>query len=78
MRSSASPRSSPRRRRYRERTEFFWRDPLAGAQFQRVTDFDGAELAAAISRDGRFIAFESDRDGSFDVWLKQIGTAASP
>src|SRR5436190_10531158 len=61
----------------RERTEFFWRDPLAGAQFQRVTDFDGAELAAAISRDGRFIAFESDRDGSFDVWVKQIGTAAS-
>lgn len=58
----------------RERTEFFWSDPLAGAQLQRVTEFDGAEFAAAISRDGRFIAFESDRDGSVDVWLKQVGT----
>ncbi|HEX6163626.1 MAG TPA: hypothetical protein VFZ31_09685, partial [Vicinamibacterales bacterium] len=37
-------------------------DPLANAQFQMVTDFDGTEQAAAISRDGKLVAFVSDRD----------------
>jgi len=55
-------------------TEYFWRDPVAGAHFQRVTDFDGIEQAAAISRDGRFVAFQSDRDGPMDVWVTQLGT----
>jgi Tol biopolymer transport system component len=51
-----------------------WRDPFAGATFRRVTDFDGVEQAAAISRDGRFFAFLSNRDGRTDVWVSQIGT----
>ena len=38
-------------------TEFFWQSPIANARFQRVTDFDGIEQAAAVSRDGRFVAF---------------------
>ncbi|NIV46267.1 MAG: DNA-binding protein, partial [Gammaproteobacteria bacterium] len=38
-------------------------NPLAGARFTRVTDFEGAEFDAAISRDGRFVAFQQDRDG---------------
>jgi Tol biopolymer transport system component/DNA-binding winged helix-turn-helix (wHTH) protein len=50
------------------------RDPLAGADFARVTDFIGAEEHAAISPDGRLVAFVSDRDGAWDVWLGQIGT----
>ena len=49
-------------------------NPLANAQFARLTDFDGTEQAAAISRDGRFAAFLSDRDGPADVWVTQIGT----
>jgi Tol biopolymer transport system component len=57
----------------RERTEYFWRNPVADAQFQHVTDFDGIEQAAAISRDGRFVAFQSDRDGRMDVWVTQVG-----
>jgi Tol biopolymer transport system component len=55
-------------------TELFWESPLAGARFQRVTDFDGTEQAAAVSRDGRFVAFLSDRDGPMDVWVTQVGS----
>jgi serine/threonine protein kinase len=63
-------------------TWFEWRrasrafeNPLADAKFSRLTDFDGSELQAAISPDGKFVAFLSDRDGPFDVWLSQVGTA---
>ena len=52
----------------------FWRNPIAEARFQTVTDFDGVEQAAAISRDGHLIAFLSDRDGQMDVWLTQVGS----
>ena len=55
-------------------TEYFWRNPIAGAQFQIVTDFDGVEQAAAISRDGHFLAFLSDRGGQMDVWVTQVGS----
>jgi Tol biopolymer transport system component len=55
-------------------TEFFWRSPIADARFQRVTDSDGVEQAATVSRDGRFVAFLSDRDGPMDVWVTQVGS----
>jgi Tol biopolymer transport system component len=57
-----------------ERTEYFWRNPIADARFQAVTDFGGVEQAAAVSRDGHFVAFLSDRDGPMDVWLTQAGS----
>jgi Tol biopolymer transport system component len=47
-------------------------NPLEKAHFSRVTDFESVE--AAISPDGRFVAFVSDHDGPFDVWLTQVGT----
>jgi len=47
-------------------------NPLEKAHFTRVTDFKSVE--AAISPDGRFVAFVSDHDGPFDVWLTQVGT----
>ncbi len=56
------------------RTERFWRNPIADARFQTVTEFDGLEEAAAVSRDGHFIAFLSDRDGPTDVWVTQTGS----
>jgi len=56
-----------------ERTDYFWRNPVNDAQFQNVTDFGGTEQAAAVSRDGRFVAFLSDRDGRMDVWITQVG-----
>jgi len=53
---------------------YWWRDPLASARFTRLTDFGGSEQAAAISPDGRFIAFLSDRDGEMDAWDTQVGS----
>ena len=49
-------------------------NPLADAKFLQLTDFDGIERAAAISRDGKFAAFQADRDGQVDVWVTQVGT----
>ncbi|HYG68397.1 MAG TPA: DNA-binding protein, partial [Anaeromyxobacteraceae bacterium] len=49
-------------------------DPLAGARFRKLTDFAGIEQAAALSRDGQFVAFLSDRDGPMDVWVTQLGS----
>ena len=57
-----------------ERTDYFWRNPLADAVFQNVTNFGGTEQAATISRDGRFVAFVSDHSGRTDVWVTQLGT----
>ncbi len=57
-----------------QRTEYFWRNPIADARFQTVTDFGGVEQAAAVSRDGHFVAFLSDRDGQTDVWVTQAGS----
>jgi Tol biopolymer transport system component len=49
-------------------------NPLANAQFTRFTDFPGSEWDAAISPDGKFVAFLSDRDGTFDIFLSRAGT----
>ncbi len=57
-----------------QRSEYFWRNPIAGARFQTVTDFDGVQQDAAVSRDGHFVAFLSDRDGQMDVWVTQVGS----
>jgi Tol biopolymer transport system component len=47
-------------------------NPLEKAHFTRLTDYKSVE--AAISPDARFVAFISDHDGPFDVWLTQVGT----
>ena len=51
-----------------------WVNPIADATLQRITAFEGTERAAAVSRDGKFVAFLSNRDGSPDVWVTQPGT----
>jgi Tol biopolymer transport system component len=48
-------------------------NPLARARFSKVTDLPGSELGGMISPDGRFVAFASDRDGPFDIYVGQIG-----
>ena len=52
-------------------------NPLENARFLPLTDFDGIEQAATISRDGRLAAFLSDRDGQMDVWVTQVGSGDS-
>ena len=49
---------------------------LADARFTRFTDFPGTESNAAISPDGKFVTFVSDRDGTFDVWLGQTDSGS--
>ncbi len=50
-------------------------NPLEKAHFTRVSDFESVE--AAISPDGKFVAFISDHDGPFDVWLTQVDSGRS-
>jgi serine/threonine protein kinase/Tol biopolymer transport system component len=47
---------------------------LVDAKFTPFTNFEGSELDAAISPDGRFVSFLGDQGGPFHVWLKQVGT----
>ena len=55
-------------------TGYFWRSPLANAKFTRMLDFAGTEQAAAISRDGKFVAFLGNRDGKVDAWVSEVGS----
>ena len=52
----------------------FWRDPLAGANVTQLTDLSGTEQAAAISRDGRLVAFLAEGDGHTDAWITEVGS----
>jgi len=47
------------------------RNPLFSAQFTRLANFSGAKSDPAISPDGNFAAFISNRSGAFDIWLSQ-------
>ena len=51
-------------------------NPLANARFTRFTDWEGTEEGAEISPDGKFVAFLADREGKFDLWLRQVGTGS--
>lgn len=55
-------------------TDRFWRNPFADAKFIPAADLGAAKQAAAISRDGRFVAFLAEHDGRADVWVGEFGT----
>jgi serine/threonine protein kinase len=44
-------------------------NPLTNAHFTRLTNFGGAKSDPALSPDGKFAAFISNRSGRFDIWL---------
>ena len=50
---------------------------LSRATVQPITEFEGANLDASLSPDGKFVSFLSDRDGQFHVWLKRIGAGTA-
>jgi Tol biopolymer transport system component len=52
-------------------------NPLANARFTRFTNWEGTEEGAEISPDGKFVAFLSDHEGRFDLWLSQVGSGIS-
>ena len=54
--------------------DYFWRSPLANARFTRLADLAGTEQAATLSRDGKFVAFLSDREGQVDAWVSEVGS----
>jgi hypothetical protein len=51
-----------------------WRTRWANARIERITDFPGSEVDAAISPDGRSVAFLADRDSVFDAFVSPIGS----
>ncbi len=55
-------------------SDLFWRNPLAEAKFTPVTDFSGDHETAAISRDGKQLAFIAEREGKVDAWLGAINS----
>ena len=46
----------------------------ANAHIERLTDFAGSEVDAAISANGQFVAFLADRDSVFDAFVTQVGS----
>jgi Tol biopolymer transport system component len=52
-------------------------EQLARATFTPLTNTVESEVDATISRDGKFIAYMSDRDGVFHPYLRQIGDSYS-
>ena len=61
----------------RDRREAPIDNPLANARYTPFTNFPGDERDAAISPDGKFVVFRSDRAGPFDAWLGQRTPATS-
>jgi Tol biopolymer transport system component/DNA-binding winged helix-turn-helix (wHTH) protein len=49
-------------------------NPLASARFSRLAGFEGVGRAAAISRDGKVVAFLANREGRTDVWASDVGS----
>src|SRR5262249_45715802 len=49
-----------------------WRSRWANARIERLTDFPGSEVDAAISSDGRVVAFLADRASVFDAFITRV------
>ena len=52
-----------------------FKNPLEDATFRKLTDIEGYK-DATISPDGKLVAFVSDHDGQFDIWVSQVETGS--
>jgi Tol biopolymer transport system component len=50
-----------------------FKNPLADANFRKLTEIEGYK-DATISPDGKLVAFVSNHDGEFDIWVSQVET----
>ena len=64
----------------RNRTVRFTESTSAPLQAQRLTLDPGLNIDPAISPDGKFLAYSSDRsgDGNLDIWVRPIGGGTDP
>jgi serine/threonine protein kinase/Tol biopolymer transport system component len=51
-----------------------WLARWSNAGIERLTDFPGSEVDAAISADGKLVAFLADRDSIFDAFVTRVGS----
>ncbi len=51
-----------------------WQNRWNAARVERLTDFPGSEVDAAISSDGQHVAFLADRDSVFDAFSMLLGS----
>ena len=51
-----------------------WPERWSRARIERLTDFAGSEVDAAISADGRHVAYLADRDSGFDAFVGRVGS----
>ena len=56
------------------RSDTSWQSRWSRMHVEQFTDFPGSEVDAAISADGRFVAFLADRDSSFDAFVSEVGS----
>ena len=56
------------------RDAFSWRNRWSKMHIEKLTDFPGSEVDAAISADGQLSAFLADRDSLFDAFVTRIGS----
>ena len=55
-----------------------WRVPLAGGTAQRLTSHPAEESHAAVSPDGRTVAFSASYEGPTEVYTLSLDTPAPP
>ena len=53
-----------------------WEVPLAGGEPRRVEGASSTVMAAAYSPDGRWLAYQSDREGGFRIYLRSLESGA--
>ena len=60
---------------YSQRHQPKMRSPLQQMSIERLTSDRNTGGAANISPDGKYVVYESSRDGKLSLWLRQVATS---